>query len=196
MKDNPILVEEFEQIEDGDLMATIDFFKQNEESLLSKTSTELDEIEYIYIDYLVALYEKSRYSRIIEIIEKLENSNEVEEYRKSDLEFDEDIRFYKYSSFFSKKNYKESKAGFKELVKDYPENEDYQNWLIDSKTRISNDTFGFIMLSTGGLMLLALIIQLYLKSPLLKSINYILEGLFLVSFLLLIIDLRRKRKIN
>ena len=92
MKETSILIEEFEKIKEGDLIAIIDFFELNEDSLLSKNSKDLEEIEYIYIDYLVALLNKSRYSKILEIIEKIEKLDEFQKYRKSDLEFDEDLR--------------------------------------------------------------------------------------------------------
>ncbi len=192
MKATSILAEEFDKIQDGDLLAIIDFFEKNEDSLLSKKSNELGEIEYIYIDYLVALLDKSRYSIILEIIEKFEGLDEFKNYRNSDLDFDEDLRFYKYSSLFYKKRFKESKIGFEKLLNDYPKNEDYQGWLIDSKKRISNRFFGIIMYSAGGLLFLIVAIRLYWNLPLLDTLNRIAEVLFVLSIGLYFIDLKRK----
>lgn len=196
MKETSILAEEFEKIQDGDLLAIIDFFETNEDSLLSKNSNELGEIEYIYIDYLVALLDKSRYSKILEIIEKIEKLDEFQKYRNLDLDFDEDLRFYKYSSLFYKRRYKESKIGFQKLLKDYPKNEDYQGWLIDSKKRISNRIFGISMYSAGGLLFLIVAIRLYWNPPLLDTLNRIAEVLFVLSIGLYFIDLKRKRKLK
>ena len=196
MKETSILAEEFEKIQDGDLLAIIDFFEKNENSLLSKKSNELGEIEHIYIDYLVALLDKSRYSKILEIIEKIEKLDEFQEYRNLDLDFDEDLRFYKYSSLFYKRRYKESKIGFEKLLKDYPKNEDYQDWLIDSKKRISNRIFGIIMYSASGLLFLIVAIRLYWNPPLLATLNRIAEVMFALSIGLFFIDLKRKRKLK
>lgn len=195
MKETSILAEEFEKIQDGDLLAIIDFFETNEDSLLSKDSNELGEIEYIYIDYFVALLDKSRYSKILEIIEMIEKLDEFQKYRILDLDFDEDLRFYKYSSLYYKKRYRESKKGFEKLVLDFPKNEDYHGWLIDSMKGISTNVFRLIMFSTGALMFLILVIRMYWSLPLLGTLNRIAEALFILSIVLFFIDLRRKRKL-
>jgi tetratricopeptide (TPR) repeat protein len=194
MKETSILIEEFEKIQEGDLLSIIDFFETNEDSLLFKESHEIGEIDYIYIDYLVSLLEKSRYSRILEIVEKLEKLDEFKKYRNSDLDFDEDLRFYKYSSLYYKKRYRESKKGFEKLVHDFPKNEDYHGWLIDSMKGISTNVFRLIMFSTGALMFLILVIRMYWSLPLLGTLNRIAEALFILSIVLFFIDLKRKRK--
>jgi|GEM_PF-4539179 len=195
MKETSILAEEFEKIQDGDLLAIIDFFEKNKNSLLSRNSNELGEIEHIYIDYIVALLDKSRYTKILEIIEKIEKLDEFQKYRNLDLDFDEDLRFYKYSSLFYKRRYKESKIGFEKLLKDYPKNEDYQDWFIDLGKRIDNRIFGGIMFSAGGLMFLIGVIRLYWNLPLLATLNRIAEGLFILSIVIYFINLKRKRKL-
>ena len=196
MNTTSILAEEFDKIQEGDLLAIIDFFERNENSLLSKNLKELGEIEYMYIDYFDALINKSRYSKILEVIEKIEKLDEFKKYRNLDLDFDEDIRFYKYSTLFYKKKYKESKIGFEKLLKDYPKNEDYQNWLIDSKKGISNYTFAIIMYSAGGLLFLVVAMGLYWDLPFWNTIHRIAEALFGLSIILYFFNLKRKRKLT
>lgn len=195
MKETSILVDEFEKIKEGDSIAIIDFFEKNEESLLFKESHQIAEIDYIYIDYLISLLEKSRYSKIIEVVEKFEKLDEFKKYRNSDLDFDEDLRFYKYSSLYYKKRYRESKKGFELLVHDFPKNEDYHGWLIDSMKGISTNVFRLIMFSAGALMFLILVIRMYWSIPLLGTLNRIAEALFILSIVLFFIDLKRKRKL-
>ena len=184
MKENSVLIAEYDKIEEGNLLAIIDFFQSNYDSLFSSGLTELAKIEHIYIDYFVSLHDKSRYSKILEVIDKMEQLDVFKLYRKTDTEFDEQVRFYKYSSLFSKKRYADSKRGFAELLRDYPENEDYQDWFSDSKNRIRIKTFALLMYLTGGFMFIVLILRLYLHLPILVQISRIAEGLFIISVVL------------
>ena len=81
-------------------------------------------------------------------------------------------------------------------MNDYPENEDYQDWLIDLGKRIDNRIFGGIMFSAGGLMFLIGVIRLFWNLPLLVALNRIAEGLFILSIVIYFINLKRKRKLK
>lgn len=194
MKENLNLTEDFSKIKEGDLSAIIDFCELHSDYLFSDSAIDISEIEHIYIDFLVSLYQKSRYSKVLEVIDRFEKTDSIIAFRVIDREFDEDVRYYKFASLFHKKQYKNSKKGFAELVKDFPENEDYQEWLIDSKKKISNRIFGLIMYYSGGFLFLVTAFRLYLNIPLLGIINRIAEGLFVLSIALFLIDLKRKRK--
>jgi len=194
MTDNLKLEEEYSKIKEGDLLAIIDFCELHSDYLFSDSKIDVSEIEHIYIDYLSSLYQKSRYSKVLDVIDRFEKTDCIIEFRGSDNKFDEDVRFYKFASLFHKKQYEKSKKGFSELVKDFPENEDYQEWLIDSKKRISNRIFILIMYCTGGFLFSVGAIRLYFNSPVLGIMNRIAEGLFVFSMVLLFIDLKRKRR--
>ena len=196
MKETLNLSEDFSKIEQGDLSAIIDFCELHSGYLFSDSKIDFSEIEHIYIDYLVSLYNKSRYSKVLDIIDRFEKTDSINEFRDIDKEFNKDVRFYKFASLFHKKQYEKSKNGFAELVKDFPENEDYQEWLIDSKKRISNRIFGLIMYSSGVFLFSVLAVRLYVNIPLLGIINRIAEGLFVLSIALFFIDLKRKRKMK
>ena len=124
MTDNLKLEEEYSKIKEGDLLEIIDFCELHSDYLFSECKIDVSEIEHIYIDYLSSLYQKSRYSKVLDVIDRFEKTDCIIEFRGIDNEFDEDVRFYKFASLFHKKQYEKSKKGFAELVKDFPENED------------------------------------------------------------------------
>jgi hypothetical protein len=194
MKDLKAILEQYEKIETGDYLAIIDFVQLNSDYLFSGISKNLSEIEHIYIDYLISLYDKSRYSKVLEVVDIMEKSNDFIEYRKIDTEFDEDVRYHKYASMFLTKKYRASKFGFAELVKDFPDNENYPNWLKDSKFRTRMTLYSLILFSSIGLSFLTLVLRHYLKLPIPKIIGSFGEGIFLTFFVILMIDWYRNKE--
>lgn len=194
MKDLKAILEQYAKIETGDLLAIINFVQLNSDYLFSGTSKNLSEIGHIYIDYLVSLYDKSRYSKILDVVDIMEKSNDFIKYRKTDTEFDEDVRYYKYASLFLTKKYRASKFGFADLVKDFPDNENYPNWLKDSNFRMRRTLYSLILFSSIGLLFLTLVLRHYLKLPIPKIIGNVGEGIFLTFFVILMIDWYRNKE--
>jgi hypothetical protein len=194
MIENSTIAKKYDEIEDGDLLSIIDFFQSNSTFLLSKDLEDIQEIETIYIDYLFSLYDDSRYTKILEAIETFDNIDAIKRYRLEDKGFDKEIRFYKYASVFFKKKYKEAKLGFSELVKDYPDNEDYREWLIDSIRKRYSIVFGSMIFAGIASLFIFLALRLYWNIEVLVILNRILEGL--VFLLVAIYFINQKRKIT
>ncbi len=175
------LEKEYNKISDGDLDSIITFFECNSNELLSNEINDIEEIEHIYIDYLFALKNKSRYSKIIEVTKKLENIESVIKYSETDNDFKNDLIFYKAASLFCKRRYKEAKRGFATIVKLDPENEDFLEWYNTTKKRILFRYISFIMFGSIGLAFLTLVIPEYFPITIPKIYQRIFEGIFYVS---------------
>ncbi len=179
---------EYDKLPDEDSNKIIEFFESNSRTLLSHQIGDISDIECIYTDYVVILMEKSRYSKVIEVTEKLENIESVIKYSESDKDFKIDLIFYKSVSLFNKKRLREAKQGFERLVNLEPENEDFSDWYKNTKKRILFRYLYLIMFGSIGLAFLTLMIPEHFPITISKVYQRTFEGIFYLSFGFFIIE--------
>lgn len=179
---------EYDKLPEEDSDKIIEFFENNSDTLLSQNIGDISDIECIYTDYIVTLWEESRYSKVIEVTEKLENIKSVMNYSETDKDFKIDLIFHKSASLFNKKRLKESKQGFEMLVNIDPENEDFSDWYKDIKKRLLFRYISFIMFGSIGLAFLTLVIPEYFSVIIPKVYTNVLEGIFYLTFGFFIIE--------
>ncbi|MGE0088530.1 MAG: hypothetical protein AB7S50_03540 [Bacteroidales bacterium] len=177
------LFKEFKETEFSNDLEIINFVQTHLDTLLSEATQDLNDIGFTYIEYIESLYNQSRYSRVLEFIDRIETIEYFNEYRKTDPSFDENIRFYKYASLSRKHKTNESLKGFSNLVLDFPENEDYPDWVRELKYKKRNKILGLIMFIMLGILFISLVIRNFYPSEAIKSLGNKLEILFVISFL-------------
>jgi len=188
-------IEKYNQIETGDSYGLIENFENNSTLLLNQSAFKIENLMNLYLDSLSAFFEKGQYKRLYIITSILEDKIKNELNIKNELI--EDIKFYKCASAYNQKKYKIAIIGFKELMHLFPNNENFVDWYRDSKYKRRLNFYRWGQAIGLSIAFLTLAPRLYFdsfNSVIVKRIGNFGELLFIISFVLNLIDYQKNGK--